>query len=859
MALPKLFLEVIGVSASASAMLRGLGRDVEVASETTGTASKKMSAITNAAFLGVAAAATYVGAKTVEMAGNFQQQMTRVKTGAGEFQNNMATVTSGVLQMAGQVGQSTEQLTSGLYLIESAGYHGTDALNVLRTAAMGAKVGNADLGTTADALTTVMKAYASSNITAAQGMNALIATEGQGKTNLEALAASMSTVLPIAAAAHVKLNEVLGAMATMTAEGTPAADAATYLKQTIGQLSHASGPAAQEMQSLGLSAVAVSQNLGKNGLASTLTMLTDAIEKKMGPAGLVLIDHLKKAASNTTAFQQVLAKLPPAQQTYVGALASMVGGTKSMQAALELTGDHMKDFQDNVDVINQKVKNGGTTIEGWADVQKNFNQKVAEAKGTLEALGITIGQKLLPYVGRAVGDFTSLVGWFERHKTVSKELGIALLAITGALTAYKTITLAVTAATKAWAAIQVVLDAAMDANPVGLIILAIAALVAIVIEVALHWKTVWGFVKRVGEDIGHWFAHDFAGFFVHLWDQIWGFLVNVGHWFRDKWNESINAGKEALAWLEALPGRIWDGLKALPSVLERAAVEGMHRLMFAIGYGIGLAVKALIEWPPRAVRAVDQFFVDSYHRLIAGYHMVINFFKGLGDDAVALVQLWWRTTVDNVQAGIDFAVRWVSTMPGKILKFFEDLWNGSVQWGARMVRDVTAFLASLPDKGRDAVATLPGKILDALKDAGQWLYNTGRDIIQGLLNGASGMIQSAINTVKGWGHDIWNGFKSAIDAHSPSRKFMQSGADIVAGLVQGINDNAHHAVNAVSGLGAGLSLGNTGLGFAGSGVLGSRIQVEACFDLYIDGTQIRDVVIKQSQRYKGRNSTTALA
>ena len=350
-------------------------------------------------------AADLAGAAAVKMAADFQTQMTRVKTGAGELAGNMKLVSAGVLKMAGDVGQSTGQLTTGLYTVESAGYHGADALNVLKNAAMGAKVGAADLGTVTDAVTTALNAYKLGAGSATAVTNALIGTEAEGKTTMEALAGSLSTILPTAAAAHVGLNEVLGAMATMTSQGTPAAQAATSLRQVIGQLSNPSAKAADEMKNMGLNATQLGLELGKKGLAATLTTPTsaDAIERKMGPAGTVLIKQLQGASKNTSDYQKVLANLPPTQQTYIGALATMVGGTKSMQGALELTGSHMATFQADTDGVAEHVRKGGKAIEGWADVSATFNQKLAKLKDGTQALAIKIGTALLPSVTNVVG------------------------------------------------------------------------------------------------------------------------------------------------------------------------------------------------------------------------------------------------------------------------------------------------------------------------------------------------------------------------------------------------------------------------------------------------------------------------
>jgi TP901 family phage tail tape measure protein len=429
-ALPPVFIEFLGSSAGVKTAIRGVETELATVDATGAGSFAKTGMLGKAAILGLGVAAVETAKKTVEMAGDFQFQMTRVRTGAGETADNMKMVGDGVLAMAGRVGQSTSELTSGLYMVESASYHGSDALKVLETAAEGAKVGAADLRTTTDAVTTAMNAYKSGADSVVPTMNALIATEAEGKTNLEDLAGSMSSILPTSAAAKVGLNEVLGAMATMTAQGTPARVAATYLRQTIGMLSNPSQKAATEMKNLGLNAVEVGKELGEKGLAATLTTLTDAIEKHMGPAGTVIIKHLQGASKNATEFQKVLANLPPAQQTYIGALATMVGGTKSMMGALQLTGPHMADFQKNTAGVAEHVKAGGKQVEGWSEVQKNFNQRLDQAKASAQALGIQVGTILMPYVQKLVSWLAQSVTWLTQHQQAAK---IAAIIIGGVL------------------------------------------------------------------------------------------------------------------------------------------------------------------------------------------------------------------------------------------------------------------------------------------------------------------------------------------------------------------------------------------------------------------------------------------
>jgi TP901 family phage tail tape measure protein len=682
-ALPPIFIEFLGNAGGFHATADAVKADLAEVETEGGSNLEKLSSVSQAAFLGVGAAAILAGGKAVEMAANFQSQMTRVQTGAGEAQSNMKLVSSGILAMAGQVGQSTEQLTSGLYTVESAGYHGADALNVLKVAAMGAKVGAADLPTVTDAVTTALNAYSLKASDATGVMNALVATEAAGKTNMEALAGSMSSILPVASAAHVGLNEILGAMATMTSQGTSADVAATYLKQTIGQLSNPSAKAAQEMAGLGLNATQVAQNLGKNGLASTLNELTDAIQSKMGPAGTVVISTLQKAASNTTDYQKALANLKPDQQTYIGALADMVGGTKSMMAALELTGPHMATFQQNTADIAQHVKAGGNSIEGWAAVQGTFNQRVSEAKGSLEAMGIVIGQKLMPVATKLLDWFSTSVTWILKHKIAMEALGGAIAGI-----------LVVGLQAAAIAAQEFTI--ALLANPVTWLVLAVMALGAAIVLLATHWKTVWAFIKGITADVVNWLIsawHWVAGETAGAWRDISGAVVGAWHsierFFESAWHTVADKVVGAWHWIEEKTDEAWK---------------------------LGVVMPVTVAW-----RMLEGFLSSAWHAvadpIVGAWHWISRETLAVWNSISAFFKKWWPLLL------IIFAA------PIGILLAAWNHFHKQAEAGARAVWGAISgfFVATWRDISRaadDAWSAIESYIISPIERAWAWLVST---------------------------------------------------------------------------------------------------------------------------------------
>ncbi|MCZ1006326.1 phage tail tape measure protein [Streptomyces lydicus] len=776
-ALPPVFIEFLGHSKGVKTAMADVKAEMAAADASGAGAFRKTGMLGKAAIAGIGIAAAAVAVHTVKMAGDFQVQMTRVRTGAGEAAGNMKMVGQGVLAMAGQVGQSTEELTSGLYMVESAGYHGADALKVLRASAMGAKVGAADLKTTTDAVTTAMNAYKTGAGSATEVTNALIATEAEGKTNLEALAGSMSSILPVSAAAHVKLNEVLGAMATMTAQGTPAAVAATYLRQTIGQLSNPSGKAAREMTDLGLSAVKVGQNLGKRGLASTLTMLTDAIQHKMGPAGTVLISHLQKAAHNTTAFQKELANLSPSQQTYVGALATMVGGTKSMQAALQLTGPHMADFKRNTEGIEEHVKAGGKSIEGWADVQKNFNQKMAEAKASVQSLGIQIGQQLMPVAQKIIGVVATATSWIAKHSGAAK---VAAIIIGGVLV------FAIAALTAGLYSMA----AAAAVNPVTWIIVGVMALVAAIIYLATHWKQVWGVIKAVAAAVGHavvaawnWVADGTKSIWHSITSGISAAWHGIGAFFASAWRTVTAPIVAGWNWLKSITSSVWNGIKAFfmkwwPLLLAIFAPPIALVISIWNHFHTQITNTAKTVW-----NGIKAFFVAIWNGIKAAAGAVWGVIKTVIVNPMkaawkSLMSVW--TTIKG----------WLTQQWNLIKATAAFIWSGIK---AGMINPIVSAWHTISGTISSIASTISRGLhnaWNAVKNIGSSFLSIGRNIVMGIVHGVTGAAGSLFSSLQNLAEGALNSAKSFLGIHSPSRKFAEIGAYINAGLVQGLTGSA---------------------------------------------------------------------
>lgn len=365
----------------------------------------------------VGAAVLGIGVVAVEMATKFQTSTTQLVTGAGESQKAIGMVRQGMLDMAGQVGISALDLSKGMYMIESAGFHGAAGLTLLKVAAEGAKVGGADLATVANALTSALNAYHLPASSAVAVTNELIATVSVGKMHMEDLASSMSKVVPIAASLGIPFAQVGGAIATMTMQGTDAAVATTSLRFMLAALAGPTAAAASELKGLGIGEAqipgitsSVSAELKKLGLHTSEVAAVLA-----SPAGLP--GALKMI---TTAIGK---EFPVGSAAYDAALKTAVGGTRGFTAALELTGPSAKTYADDVAKIGAAAVHSGAAVTGFALVQKDFGFKLDAAKAAMGSFLIQLGTALLPLLSKLADWFTSTIlpalsrfaGWFQSN------------------------------------------------------------------------------------------------------------------------------------------------------------------------------------------------------------------------------------------------------------------------------------------------------------------------------------------------------------------------------------------------------------------------------------------------------------
>lgn len=203
--------------------------------------------------------------------------------------------------------------------------------------------------------------------------------------------------------------------------------------------------------------------------------------------------------------------------------------------------------------------------------------------------------------------------------TAVRYAGIAATyAQTAAIGVYNGVLAIVRGATLAWAAVQAVLNAALFANPIGLIILAIVALIGIIVLIVKHWDTLKAAVQFAWAAISA--AVSAAVSFVGgLLRSLIGFVVNavsgvvstaVGGFARFAGAIASGVGN-AVGFVASLPGRIIGALGNLGSLLFSAGRNVIQGLINGIKAMIG-AVGSAISSVASKIRGALPFSPAEY-------------------------------------------------------------------------------------------------------------------------------------------------------------------------------------------------------------------------------------------------------
>lgn len=261
------------VQASANAAADGMNSTFESAALKMGT---QFTRVGRQISFGISLPLAAVGKQAESAFTGYETSITKVGALTNTSASQLAYYQSQLGSFASQFGIDAQKAADGLFYIVSGGLQGQQAMDALRISAEASAVGLGDVDQIAKLTTSVIAAYGSQNITAAQAMDAVVAATKSGKVAATDLATAMGPVIPIASQLGVSFQDLAGAFAAMSQTGTNADQAATQLRQIFVSLEKPSSQAQAALRSVGLSAEQLQSDVKNKGLLGTMRELTGA-------------------------------------------------------------------------------------------------------------------------------------------------------------------------------------------------------------------------------------------------------------------------------------------------------------------------------------------------------------------------------------------------------------------------------------------------------------------------------------------------------------------------------------------------------------------------------------------------------
>ena len=393
----------------------------------------------------------------------------------------------------------------------------------------------------------------------------------------------------------------------------------------------------------------------------------------------------------------------------------------------------------------------------------------------------------------------AFLSFFERFGPAITAAAGVIAAFVAGFQAFAKIKAIIEAAKVAWAA----LNAVMAANPIVLVIAAIAALVAIFVALYQNNETfrnavnaAWEQIKAAAAVVVEWFTTNVVptlqaawSAIVDAWNAVWPKLQEAWATYGQPVADLIINVFQGLA---ANWDTIWQGISAV--------VSGVWQVISSVISTVIGVISGIIQVWTSALSGDWQGVWDGIKQIITS---VWDGIKGVISGALSIIK-GYITAALGVISGV-FSGVWAS-----ISSSVSGAWNS-----------ITSAISSGVSTAVSYVSSLPSRALSALGNLGSTLWNAGKSLIQGFINGITSMIGSVRDTLGSLTSSLtsWKGPED-YDA----RLLTPAGRLVIDGFIRGLESRygaVRRSLGALTGMVAATDAGSLGLPDA-SGLAGLR-------------------------------------
>lgn len=357
----------------------------------------------------------------------------------------------------------------------------------------------------------------------------------------------------------------------------------------------------------------------------------------------------------------------------------------------------------------------------------------------------------------------------------------------------------VTASQKAMAGAQTALNLAMKANPIGLVIVAITALVTGFVLLYKHNKKFKAFVDGLAKSAGKFFSQ-IGKWIGSATKTIGKFFSNIGKWFGGV-GKSIGDGAAAIGkWFSGLVKGFQKGWKSFTKFATKLLKTFGKIVLISMALPVGIAVTLmkplvgplkkiindLTKWVKSVWAPVQKAWTNTWNAIAKWFSGILNSITKTWNSTMSAIGNTLSKSMDAISGA------WSRSWNG-IANFFTDVWH-------KMVRTFEPIIKSIQRIVSDTVGAIAGtwnKMWNGIADffGGIWnkMVRTGDDGIKSVHNVFSPVLD-AISSV------FSNTWRGITDGFGAMWNDMMSWAKVGINGVIGIINNGIGAINSVIGM-----------------------------------------------------------
>jgi TP901 family phage tail tape measure protein len=332
--------------------------------------------------------------------------------------------------------------------------------------AKGSAIGLGDMESLSIVAAASQNAYGEEVLTSTEALDKFAVMVRTGMFDANELSNVLGKQLGLASSLGINFDEVGAIISTFTQTTGDATGAATGLSSimtTFAKLDvSATANQAAALEKIGMSAEQVKIMLGEQGLQSTMQHLKDEFDAN----GLSMGNFFESSIA--------------------------------LKTSLSVLGEQSEAYADNLDMMKESAEGAGMVNEAFAITAETDAFKMEQAMNNLKVAGTSLGESLTPVIQAISEKIMALTNWWNGLDKSTKDnyaswgvwiatVGPALVLIGGIVTKVGTMI----GLMKKFAVFQKVVTAAqwlwntaMTANPIGVIIMAIAAVIAAIVYFA---------------------------------------------------------------------------------------------------------------------------------------------------------------------------------------------------------------------------------------------------------------------------------------------------------------------------------------------------------------------------------------